>query len=112
MSDTAVARNEASVTLHGRGPVASAECINPVTSAQVTPMVEPALGLAPTSPVMTEAGVSATPVFARTAKTAAAPSAGSAAPPVTRKGGVKLHAWAPANALPARSLTPVVTVAI
>src|SRR2546427_6614585 len=107
MSDAAVARNEVSVTLQGRGPAASAECINPDTSAHVAAMVLPELGLAPTSPVIAEAGVSRTLVFARTAKPSAAPSAGSAAPPVTRKRGVKLHAWLIANALPARSLTPV-----
>src|SRR5438552_14692720 len=112
MSDTAVARNEASVTLQGRGPAASTECINPDTSAHATSMVVPGLGQAPTSPVIVEAGVCATPGFVRIAKPSAAPSAGSAAPPATRPRVVKLHALSSANALPARSLTPVVTVAI
>src|SRR5258706_11453047 len=111
MSDAAVARNEVSVTLQGRGPAASAECISPETSAHVTAMVLPELGLAPTSPVIGEGAVSATPVFARTAKPSAAPSASVAAPPVTGPRVVKLHTLLLANALPAKSLTPVVTVA-
>ena len=70
---TAVVRPVASVTRHGSGPDALTEKIVPVTSAQVTPMEAPEMGLDPTSPVMTELGTSVMPDFDRIANEPAAP---------------------------------------
>ncbi len=112
MSDTAVVRNVGSVTLHGAGPAASTEYIVPVTSAHVTPIAAPVIGLAPTSPVIAEAGTSVTPAFVSIAKPAAVPSNTGAGPAAVAAPVVKLHVNGAANALPARSLIPVVSVAV
>jgi hypothetical protein len=76
-------------------------------------MAVPLIGLAPTSPVITEAGTSVTPVFVRMAKPAAVPSATGAGPPAAAPVPVvKLQVLSTANGLPARSLAPVVIVAV
>src|SRR5580692_8741594 len=50
-SPFAVLKREGLITAHG-GPLASTAKIVPFTWAQVTPMADPAIGLAPTSPLI------------------------------------------------------------
>jgi hypothetical protein len=61
------------VTLHGRGPAALTENILPVTSAQVTCIAAPVIGLVPIFPVITDLGTSVIHDFDRITKLPATP---------------------------------------
>jgi hypothetical protein len=73
MSPIAVDNNEASFTLHGAGPVASTAYTVPSTSAHVKWIDAPLIGLAPTSPVTLDVGMSVICAFDNIAKSSTEP---------------------------------------
>jgi hypothetical protein len=68
ISLTAIVKSHAFVILHGNGPVASTEYIVHITSGHVKPIAAPVIGLAQTSPLITEEGTSVIAVFDNIAK--------------------------------------------
>jgi hypothetical protein len=88
---------------------ASAIWIVPLTVGD--PVTE-APGLSPRSPLIVVVGMLVTVEAARTANVLADPRATGARPPDVPPAVVKLQLKSPASAVPARSLAPVVTVAV